>query len=171
MGDIGVCLCCGILPARANSSTLDHSYMCVCKFVFAYVTWTCLCYVTWTKNALISELEEPNVLYYYGERWASVHHARMRIGCSKLNADLCLKLRVLNSPKCRCESPFEDAEHFFFQCPLYNDLRDDLFDSISAVIDVSLHNILFGNPNISVNSNKLIFSAVHLFIVKSERFI
>ena len=127
--------------------------------------------VTGCKHGLISKLEEPNVLYYYGQRWASVHHERMQIGCSKLNADLFLKLHFLNSPKWRCEWPFKDAEHFCFQRPLYNDFQDDMFASISAVTEVLLHNILFGDLNISVHCNKLIFCAVHLLIVKSERFI
>ena len=29
---------------------------------------------------------DKNVLYYYGQRWSNVHHSRIRIGCSKINA-------------------------------------------------------------------------------------
>ena len=50
------------------------------------------------KIALHQNQIFPNVLYYYGERWASVHHARMRMGCSKLHSDLCLRLHVIDNP-------------------------------------------------------------------------
>ena len=35
---------------------------------------------------------EQNLLYYYGYRWANIHHARLRLGCSRLKYDLCFKL-------------------------------------------------------------------------------
>ena len=53
---------------------------------------------------------EPNVLYYYGKRWPAVHHSRLRLGCSKLNFDLCNNLHVTNSQSCRCGATAEHAE-------------------------------------------------------------
>ena len=38
------------------------------------------------KQMLSVDVEKP-ILYYYGDRWACIHHARIRIGCSKLNFD------------------------------------------------------------------------------------
>ena len=66
------------------------------------------------QKQFIKDREPSQSLYYYGSRWPSVHHARMRIGCSKLNFDLHFNLRVVNSPSCACGAPHESAEHFFF---------------------------------------------------------
>ena len=64
--------------------------------------------------------EPPDLvpLYYYGERWPSVHHARMRIGCSKLKNDLCNNLHVIDNANCNCGNPNETAYHYFLnvQC-------------------------------------------------------
>ena len=46
--------------------------------------------------------ENCNKLYYYGKRWPSINHARLRIGCSKLKEDLCNNLHVENSSRCDC---------------------------------------------------------------------
>ena len=54
------------------------------------------------KNELKSKNNEPNVLYYYGQRWPAVHHTRLRIGCSKLNFDLCRNLHVIDYQHCTC---------------------------------------------------------------------
>ena len=53
-------------------------------------------------KTLIRKNPDTNVLYYYGKRWSGIHHARLRLGCSKLNFDLCYNLRVIDSPKCKC---------------------------------------------------------------------
>ena len=64
---------------------------------------------------------DSKILYYYGQRWANVHHSRMRIGCSGLNYDLHTNLHVINSPSCRCGAPQETANHYFIECILYDD--------------------------------------------------
>ena len=66
------------------------------------------------KQLLKGEQKELQVLYYYGQRWPSVHHARMRIGCSKLNYDLHFNLHVVDRPNCECGAKYETAEHFLF---------------------------------------------------------
>ena len=69
------------------------------------------------KEALRKDNDKQcNVLYYYDERWASMHHARIRMGCSKLNSDLCFKLHVSDDPSCKCGHPLENNHHFFFIC-------------------------------------------------------
>ena len=35
------------------------------------------------------------VLFFYDERWPPIYHARMRIGCSKLNYHLCCNLSTV----------------------------------------------------------------------------
>ena len=50
-----------------------------------------------------------------------VLHARLRMGCSSLNADLYGK-NIVPSPSCSCGG-FESAYHFLFMCPNFNDIR------------------------------------------------
>ena len=52
------------------------------------------------KTILYKDIKFCNVLFYYGELCASVHHTQIRMCCSKLNANLCFRLHVLDNPAC-----------------------------------------------------------------------
>mgnify|MGYP001606106713 FL=1 len=123
------------------------------------------------KEALKQRERDKNILYYYGERWSSVHHARMRMGCSKLNKDLSYNLHVSDDPSCTCGAPLEDAKHYFLQCPLFADIRQQLMIDLQGTMPITIKNLLFGNSNYEYDVNKSVFAAVHTFIVKSKRFI
>jgi hypothetical protein len=122
------------------------------------------------KQSLKPVLDDQIVLYYYGERWPSVHHARMRIGCSKLNNDLCNHLHVINNPYCQCGQAIENAKHFFLDCPLYTPERDILINHIQRITDITVEHLLYGNSLLSLADNKRVFDAVHDFIKNSKRF-
>ena len=58
-----------------------------------------------TLEAFISTMKpkpQKLALYYFGEQFPAIHHARTRLECSKLNAYLCLKLHVALNPVCKC---------------------------------------------------------------------
>ena len=101
------------------------------------------------KTALQQKPDDITVLYYYGQRWAQIHHARLRTGCSKLNADLCYNLHVRNDPTCTCGHPCENASHFLFNCPNYAQIRNNMIQKISAITTVSLDIFLYGNRHLS----------------------
>ena len=122
------------------------------------------------KQRLKGDEPEYIVLYYYGSRWPSVHQARLRIGCSKLNSDLCFRLHVKSDPSCACGAQVEDAQHFLLTCPLYNDLRTILEAEVLRFCELNLNTLLYGNHALSLNDNKAIFDAVHQFITDSQRF-
>ena len=111
-----------------------------------------------------------NKLYYYGERWPAIHHARLRTGCSKLNSDLFHNLHVIDSPSCQCGHITEDSYHFFFSCPLFTDQRRHMLDSVMRIILPSLNVLLYGDPALCLEKNKEVFQAVHKFISTTERF-
>ena len=123
------------------------------------------------KRHLNKEIKEPNVLHYYGSRWASIHHARMCLDCSKLKYDLCFHLHVIDDPSCACGAPYEDVHHFFIECPLYNHIRVDLVNTVSSSTTFNLHNLLYGSSELELKDNIVIFESVHLFITQSMRFI
>ena len=122
------------------------------------------------KSNLQKSYGETNVLYCYGQCWAASHHARLRIGCSNLKYDLCFKLHVIDNPRCDCGADLEDAEHFFLYCPNYDDIRANLYESFPGINYFNIHNILYGNHDLSDIANKEVFEAVHKYITDSKRF-
>ena len=97
-----------------------------------------------------------------------VLHTRLRTQCSALNHDL-LKKNISDTPLCRCGS-IENTHHFFFKCPFYNIVRNDLLHEVSTLHDVSLKLLLYGNPNLSNDLNTRVFESVHKYILKTKRF-
>ncbi len=122
------------------------------------------------KSAIVTK-EKCNILYYYGKRWPSIHHARIRLGCSKLREDLHKNLHVVESSQCPCGYHTENACHFFFECPQYTDIRLQLFSAISCYCLINLDIILHGSKKLTLIQNQSIFDAVHKFIEKSNRFL
>ena len=122
------------------------------------------------RNDLRNDKNEQNVLYYHGQRCPTVHHTCLRIGCSKLNFDICQTFYVTDHQNCSCGNPKEDAYHFFMKCSNFSSLRLDLFNRISVYSVVNLKIILYGNPKLDNNKNKFIVDAVHSFISCSKRF-
>ena len=72
----------------------------------------------------------------------SIILSRLRMRCSGLKADL-YQLNIIEYSKRQCTAPIEDAYHFFFSCPLYNDLRNDLFEKLTALgFNISLDHLI-----------------------------
>ena len=118
----------------------------------------------------IQNLKEQNVLYYYGKRWCNVHHSRIRMGCSKLNEDLCQNLHVKDSPTCACGSNTETAKHYFMDCPLFIDERRNLVNTVTQITEFKLNTLLHGCPDLILQSNKHVFDAVHRYLKDTKRF-
>ena len=122
------------------------------------------------KANLSNKTKPCNVLYYYGERWPAVHHARIRIGCSKLNADLCYRLHVKDSPACSCGHHIEDPYHFFMACNNFQVARQKLFASVVPLTQVTLEILLKGSTTLNFVDNCTVFQSVHSFIKETKRF-
>ncbi|MCP3900406.1 MAG: RNA-directed DNA polymerase [Desulfobacteraceae bacterium] len=122
------------------------------------------------RKYLTQKLPEKTPLYYYGERWPSVHHARMRMGCSKLNADLHYHLKVVGDPSCRCGATKETAKHYLLECPNFFHQRNVLRHELTLLMPLTLKNVLYGNTDFDNDSNQKVFKAVHQFIINTKRF-
>ena len=118
---------------------------------------------------LIKSDTEPNFLYYYRKRWANIHHARLRMGCSSLNSHLYLNLHVADSPVCTCGPP-ETAEHYFLHCPRYVTDRHELITSVQILTPVTLATLYDGNKTLTYDQNKSIFNAVQRYMKSTRRF-
>lgn len=127
------------------------------------------------KTSLKTNVQKPDPLFYYGERWPAVHHARLRLGCSKLNADLYFNLHVVDKPECSCGA-VEDANHFFLQCRNYINPRQLMFESLAGLanikhLDITCDILLYGSPNVTLKENEQLFQIAHDFISASNRFV
>ena len=117
----------------------------------------------------ISPAKQVPSYYYYGNRYLSVLHARIRNNCSNLNIDL-FNNHLSQSPYCNSCNVIEDAEHFFFRCNLFTRQRLILFQSTRIFHPLSIEVILHGVSDFSTDENITIFSAVHKYINQTKRF-
>ena len=145
-------------------------------FPYGIKLWNLLPNGSKTKPTLLSfkshlkKKEKPKKLYYFGNRKLSVHHAKIRMGCSNLNSHLSLIIHVKDSPACSCGFPVESPKHYFLNCPLHARPRAKLLRSISEFTDCNINVILFGDRNLSLECNKNIFQSVHNYMKETKRF-
>ena len=121
------------------------------------------------KDEYLQDCPKENLLYCYGDRKASVFHARIRMGCSALNYHL-YKNHISESSKCACGHSCEDELHYFFVCQLYNTQRIVLHNTIIEYAPFNLHTVLHGRQDLPVNVNHVIFQSVHKYIQDTSRF-
>jgi hypothetical protein len=121
------------------------------------------------KNKLKPKCKKMEILYY-GERWPAIHHARIRMCCSKLNSHLHNYLHVIDNPNCSSCSVIEDPFHFFFECNKYNTQRRKLFDSIANIRNITLKILLEGSKELTLAENQTLFKNVHSFLIDTKRF-
>ena len=103
---------------------------------------------------------------------------KLRVKFSPLNEDKFRHNFESLSPICACNSGIEDNEHFLLQCPIYDQMRNDLLDRLSRIPGLELGNLssgalcellLFGNPSFNDIANKLILEATISFILPTRR--
>ena len=80
-------------------------------------------------------------------------------------------LHVIDNGECRCGEALEDASHFLLNCRNYIVPRNVMINTITRISEVSTEILLNGNHLLSIEDNKVIFGAVHQFIVDSGRFV
>ena len=121
-----------------------------------------------TANQIRSQF--PNFITC-GPRKLNMIITQLRCTASFLNHDLCM-VHILSSPACSCYAPQEDANHFFFVCTKYSEIRNDLFLSISDLSQlISTSLLTSGSETLSYADNCFIFDSVFRFIKWSKRFL
>ncbi|PJE77993.1 hypothetical protein CI610_03077 [invertebrate metagenome] len=124
------------------------------------------------KSALAPNLPCSVPPYYLiGDRKLNIIHTKLRHECSSLNHDLYRSNLVQNSNCVNCGYYCENAYHFFFECQSYTNARVVLLNHLSDLdINISLRLLLFGNENMSLDLNCVVFNKVQNFIKSSGRF-
>ena len=72
----------------------------------------------------------------FGNRKEHNLHTRLRTNCSVLDYDLYLP-NIIDSPLCRCNT-IESVKHFFLDCPIYNNQRVTLMQTVSRFCAITL---------------------------------
>jgi hypothetical protein len=119
-------------------------------------------------NSQSNKISVPK-LYYYGPRKLNVTLTQLKCTASFLNHDL-YKVHILSSPACICGAPQEDANHFFFVCTKYSEIRNvSQHKRFVSMINTSL--LTSGSETLSYADNCFIFYSVFRFIKRSKRFL
>jgi hypothetical protein len=161
----------------SNTTHFSRSF-----FPYALRLWNSIPTSTRNANSLSifkSKLNPPNPkvpLFYYGKRWANVHHARLRMRYSALKDDLCNRLHVMKDSICECGDLMENVEHYIWVCPLHEIARQTLRYNLEKVgfnLTTMLQDtekILNGDNSLTRNQNLKIFEIFHSFIIATKRF-
>jgi hypothetical protein len=109
-----------------------------------------------------------------GKRKGSVTLTRLRCGCSALNYDLAINLKVKKCKICACGFPSETAYHYFYDCKLFLDHRKVLFTTLHQLmpnINPTLDMLLSGSKAHSRAMNNELILQVHNYIYVTGRFV
>jgi len=127
------------------------------------------------KNRVKGDIYKPPEYYNEGSRKLNILHTRLRHQCSSLNADLS-RIHVINNYKCNCGASFEDAIHYFLECPLYLNQRRIFL----VIVTISISKLKFyslGTMTITMTSTpkilekfELLYTNLNDFRAKSEIF-
>ena len=90
-------------------------------------------------------------------------HARIRNKCSNLSHYLFIN-HLSPNPFCSCNREIENAEQFFFRCPKYLNERVILFRETRFHHPLNINKFLICDIFESIETDNLIFKAVHNFI-------
>jgi hypothetical protein len=124
------------------------------------------------KSRLTSRVHHDIVpkYYYYGPRLTQILHARHRMRSSSLNEHLYIK-NIIDNPNCLC-GEIESTYHYLFKCPKYTRQRNILFRKLFQLLNIrpSESLLLFGSPDLDIDSNIIVFTTVHQYISQSKRF-
>ena len=106
-----------------------------------------------------------------GGRKYNITLTRIRHRSSSLKADLYV-VNIIPSPACSCGAPIENADHCFFECPLYINQRNNLFINLNRlqINDADVAVLTTGSHNYDENINRSIIQLAIKFIKDSQRF-
>ena len=63
-----------------------------------------------------------------------------------------------------------DAIHFFLECCLYVEAREQLTNNLQLIDSLLIETLLFGDDRLSEEQNAQIFKSVQLYIKQTKRF-
>ena len=92
------------------------------------------------KQSLQPKNNHSSDICYYC--WALIHHARIIIGCSKLNLHLRHNRHVLPAGTCHCGADNESPTNLFFVFPLYAAKKIQLHNKVLPQASFNVHTLV-----------------------------
>ena len=80
------------------------------------------------------------------------------------------RVNLNNDPGCFCGWVIEDAIHFFLECCLYVEARDQLTNNLQFLDSLLIETLLFVDDSLSDKQNEQIFKSVQLYMKQTKRF-
>ena len=120
------------------------------------------------KRSLNIEPTRKPPYYFIGDRYSQINHVRLRTNCSALKEHLFAK-NIVADPYCSYGA-VENNKHFLLECPVFNDIRQDMLNEVISVTNPTIDILLFGNTALNDEDNSYIFRSVQKFILRSKRF-
>ena len=113
-------------------------------------------------------------LFSVGSRRSQTTLARLRFGHVGLNAHL-FRFRTTDTSCCACREADETVSHYLLDCPLYDEPRHKMMQSVSYVLPVGIdptENILLGGPDFQWGPKKYqaVSEAVCEYVEQTSRF-
>ena len=153
-----------------NNQNFEVPYSRLCSYENSFFPstlrlWNDLDFATLNSSSLlefkrkIKKIQEKPVNYIVtGERVNEIALTRIKHNCSSLKADL-FRVNIVPSAYCSCGPLNETAEHYFFDCALYNIPRNRLLTSLSAV-PITLNTLLYGHELLTPETNQATYKSV-----------
>ena len=120
--------------------------------------------------------------YKVSFRRLGMEHTRLRLLSNLLNRHK-FKLGFSDSPNCECGNHEESEKHYLLSCVRYSAEGQAMIQTVSSILTVSnlntdfldrpdelLELLLKGSSSLSVDTNRLIFAAVMMYIGATGRF-
>ena len=118
----------------------------------------------------------PPSYFFIGSLSANISHTKLRVNASNLNAHL-FSLQKVDSPSCSCGYPSENTKHFLLTCPLYQNQRDSLFQTLSSALNTEFSTIpssvqfemLVYGKHLGRGLDGVVATAVQRFLILTHR--
>ena len=120
------------------------------------------------KRSLNSTLIGVPLVYLDGKRIGQIYHSQLRMDCSSLNHHRFPK-NIIDSPLCICGRP-ETTKHYLLDCNRYNNLRQEMMQSISQLCEPTLNALLYGVTDLSDETNRQLFIIIQEYILRTKRY-
>ena len=131
------------------------------------------------KQLLVLIRDKPKSIFGIHNPIGLKHLFRLRLGLSPLKYDK-YRHKFADTPTatCNCNAAVENASHFIFKCPIYEEHRVLLMNNVSLTlrpyptIDIT-NNIklfLYGHHTLTFQENKQLILSTINFIIDSKRF-
>ena len=120
---------------------------------------------------------KPPKFYITGSKLGNTLHTRLRTGMSRLNSHL-FQIQKSETSVCACGFPSENVRHYILDCPLFEPLRLDLFQTIYDQLGIEFNvispkqklDILIYGETLDDESGSVVAHLFQKFILKSNRF-